>query len=478
MDSTILLRPASELAELVRSGEVTSRELVEASLARIEELNPSVNAFTLVDDERALATADDVKAGDERPFCGVPIGIKDLAVAVEGMRLTNGSDLFGDYVPPADSFLARRLRDAGFVFVGRTNTPEYGITPVTEPRRFGPTRNPWDLERTPGGSSGGSGAAVAAGMVPVCNASDGGGSIRIPAACCGLVGLKPARNRISAGPVLGESMLSTQGALTRTVADSAAMLDVMAGYEPGDANWAPPPSEPFATTAAGDPGKLRIGLTSKPGLLKTEVDPACAGAVTRAGELLASLGHEVEEVDPPWGEVDLLDVFTDLWSTVTGIGVAFGGIMAGREPTPDDVEPLSWWLYERGRSVDSLRLGIETGAAHRLARMIVAFCLGYDAIVTPVTAQPPLAIGSIDPCGPDPEAEFRKSAEFVPFTAHFNLTGQPAISLPLFDGEDGLPLAVQLVGQPAGEGPLLALAAQLETAAPWADRVAQVGAPA
>ena len=471
MDDSLLLRPAAELAGLVRSGEVSARELVEASLERIEALNPDLNAFTLVDDERALAAADAIAAGDERPFCGVPVAIKDLAVAVEGMRMTNGSDLFGEFAGSGDSFLTRRLREAGCVLVGRTNTPEFGITPVTEPRRFGPTRNPWDRDRTPGGSSGGSAAAVASGMVPVANASDGGGSIRIPAACCGLFGLKPARNRISPGPTMGESLLSTQGILTRTVADSAALLDVMAGYEPGDANWAPPPAEPFAAAAAREPGKLRIAVTTKPALLEADLDPVCAGAVRDAAELLAGLGHEVEEVEPPWGDADLLELFTDVWAAVTGIGVAFGGIIAGRDPVPDDVEPLSWWLYERARAMDSLRFGLEVGAGQGLSRVIVGFCLGYDAILTPVVSQRPLPIGSIDPCGSDPAAEFRKSADFAPFTALFNLTGQPAMSVPLFQGDDGLPLAVQIAGPPAGEGLLLSLAAQLEAAHPWAERV-------
>ena len=359
MDSTLLLRPASELAGLVRSGEVSSRELVEASLRRIEDLNPDLNAFTLVDGERALAAADEVSPGDDRPFCGVPFAVKDLGVSVAGLRLTNGSDLFGDFVPDTDAYLVRRLRAAGFVIVGRTNTPEFGITPVTESRRLGAARNPWDLERTPGGSSGGSAAAVAGGLVPVAHGTDGGGSIRIPAACCGLFGLKPSRNRISPGPTLAENMLTTSGALTRSVADSAALLDVMAGYEPGDANWAPPPERPFAEFAAREPESLRIGVTTAPALVDVEVAASERQAVNDAAELLASLGHEVEEVRPPWAELDLWDLFTDVWSAHAGIGVAFGELIAGREAIADDVEALSWWLYQRARGIDSLRHGLE-----------------------------------------------------------------------------------------------------------------------
>ncbi len=238
--SELLTRPAIELAALIRSGELTAIELVQASLDRIDALQPTVNAFTHVAHESALQTARAISAHDPRPFAGVPIAIKDNR-AVEGMPLTMCSDLFGDYVARGDAFLVRRLREAGFVIVGKTTLPENGILPTTESRRFGPTANPWALDRTPGGSSGGSAAAVAAGMVPIAHGNDGGGSIRIPAACCGLVGLKPARGRVSLGPDAGHGFLVTDGVLTRTVADTAAALDVLAGYEPGDATWAAPP---------------------------------------------------------------------------------------------------------------------------------------------------------------------------------------------------------------------------------------------
>ena len=238
--SELLLRSATELAALVRSGDVSARELVEASLRRIDELQPTLNAFTHVAHESALAAADAVAPGDPRPFAGVPIAIKDNR-AVNGMPLTMGSDLFADFVPGRDAYLVRRLREAGFVIVGKTSMPEMGILPTTEPRRFGPARNPWDPERTPGGSSGGAAAAVAAGMVPVAHGNDGGGSIRIPAACCGLVGLKPARGRVSVGPDGGHSFLVCDGVLTRTVARHRPVLDVLGRLELGDATWAPPP---------------------------------------------------------------------------------------------------------------------------------------------------------------------------------------------------------------------------------------------
>src|SRR5438105_585114 len=262
----LLFRSASELASLVHSGELTARELVATSLARIEALEPTINAFTHVAYEYAMRAADEIPARDPRPFAGVPIAIKDNR-PVAGMPLTVGSDLFSDYVAERDSFLVRRLRQAGFVIVGKTALSEMGILPTTETRRFGPTHNPWQLDRTPGGSSGGSAAAVAAGMVPLAHGNDGGGSIRIPAACCGLVGLKAARSRISVGPESGQSFFGTDGVLTRRVADTAAVLDVIAGYEPGDANWAPPPSSSYSELAQREPDGLRIALA-----LNTPID--------------------------------------------------------------------------------------------------------------------------------------------------------------------------------------------------------------
>ena len=256
-------RPVAELAALVRGGELSARELVDASLRRIEALQPHVNAFVDVDHEGARVAADAIAPGDARPFAGVPIAIKDIS-AVAGLRLTRGAHADGLHSPPHDHYAVRRLRAAGFVIVGTTTLPEWGILPVTEPRRFGPARNPWDLARTPGGSSGGSAAAVAAGMVPIAHGNDGGGSIRIPAACCGLVGLKPQRGRVSPAPDAGESFLLQDGVLTRTVRETALLLDLLAGPEPGDASWAPPPAEPFAATAAREPGRLRIGSRRSP----------------------------------------------------------------------------------------------------------------------------------------------------------------------------------------------------------------------
>jgi amidase len=475
--SDLMFRPATELAGMVRAGKVSSRELVEVSLARIEELNPQLNAFVEVDPERALAAADAVSSEDERPFAGVPIAIKNNR-ALEGWRYTNGCTLMKDFVASYDHSVVRRLKRAGFVIVGTTTLPEYGILPVSEARIFGPTRNPWDLERTPGGSSGGAAAAVAAGMVPVAHGNDGGGSIRIPAACCGLVGLKPARGRVSAAPDMGDSSLGIDGVLTRTVADTAAILDVLAGYELGDATWAPPPAEPFALSAGRAPGKLRIAATTLPPIAEVEVDPLCAGAVADAAALLRSLGHEVEEVDPPWLLEGLSEMFGAAFSIHVALSIAFSGRVAGRGEgglSGKDMEPMSWAIYSM---VEALSAVQGMGVAVQLqgfARRLISFLAPYDALLTPALAERPLPLGTLDTYAPDPMSTFTRSGLFTPFTPVFNASGQPGISLPLFHGEDGLPLGVQLVGRPAGEAALLALAAQVEEARPWADRRPAMG---
>jgi amidase len=468
-DSDLMFTPATELAGMVRTGELSARELVQISLERIEELNPALNAFVQVDDERALATAEAIAPGDERPFAGVPIAIKNNR-SVKGLRLTHGCSLLAEHVSDYDHNVTRRLRDAGFVIVGTTTLPEFGILPTTEARMFGPTRNPWDLQRTPGGSSGGAAAAVAAGIVPAAHGNDGGGSIRIPAACCGLVGLKPSRGRISAAPLLGDSSLGIDGVLTRTVADTAAILDVLAGYELGDATWAPPPSEPFAIAATREPGKLRIAATVRPPAPDAVVDPLCAQAVTDAAELLRSLGHEVHELDPPWEEDGLRELFGVVFSNHIALSIAFCATVVGRELVAEDMEPMSWAIFSMIQQVGALQ-GMQ--AAVRLqgvARRLVSFLAPYDALLTPALAERPLALGTLDTAAPEPLSTFTRSALFTPFTPVFNASGQPGISLPLFEGEDGLPLSVQILGRPADEGALLALAAQLEEARPWAAR--------
>jgi amidase len=475
-DADLMFRPALELAAMVRAGELSAGELVQTSLDRIEELNPRLNAFVDVDGERALATAAQIGAGDERPFAGVPIAIKNNR-PVTGLRTTIGCSLLAKNVSHHDCALVRRIKDAGFVIVGTTTLPEYGILPVSEARMFGPTRNPWDLERTPGGSSGGSAAAVASGMVPVAHGNDGGGSIRIPAACCGLVGLKPARGRISAAPERGEAPLDIDGVLTRTVADTAAILDVLAGYEPGDATWAPPPAEPFAAAAArigGPPTRLRIATTKLPPLADAAIDPRCAKAVDDAAGLLRSLGHEVQEVTPPWQIEGLSQLFGGVFSIHIAVQIVYSGMVAGREPAAEDMEPMSWAIHQMTQHLGSVQgLGMEI-QLQALTRQLVQFLAPYDALLTPALAERPLPLGTLDTAAPDPMSTFTRSGYFTPFTPIFNASGQPAISLPLYQGEDGLPLAVQVVGRPADEGTLLALGSQLEIAVPWGERRAPV----
>lgn len=463
----LLFRPVSELAALVRAGEVTARELVAASLERIEALDGAVNAFVHVDADGALATAATIGPDDGRPFAGVPVAIKDNR-AVAGMPMGLGSRLLQGYVPRFDAALVRRLRDAGFVIVGTTAMPEFGIMPTTEPVVHGPTRNPWDLTRTPGGSSGGAAAAVAAGMVPIAHGNDGGGSIRIPAACCGLVGLKPARGRISVAPTQGESFLVVDGMLTRTVAETAALLDVLAGPEPGDASWAPPPAEPFARAAARMPDRLRIGVTLRPSFADATVDPAAADATWDAAALLEELGHAVEEIAPPWDGDGLAELFAAAFGPAVASAIA--GASGGREPTPDAMEPLSWLVWERARALPAPRYLAAVARIQSLAREAIVASAAYDAILTPALAQRPVPVGTLHGATDDPADAFRRGGLFTGFTQVANMTGQPAIALPLAHGDDGLPLAVQLIGRPAQEGTLLALAAQLEAARPWADR--------
>jgi amidase len=465
MSDELMFRSPGELATLVRTGELAASELVHESLERIEALDERLGAFVQVDADGAMAVAAQIGPGDERPFAGVPIAIKNNR-AVAGLRLTQGCTLMRDFVAAYDHSVVARLRAAGFVIVGTTKLPEYGILPVTEPRVHGPARNPWDPSLTPGGSSGGAAAALAAGMVPGAHGNDGGGSLRIPAACCGLVGLKPQRHRVSAAPDQGSSPLVLDGVLTRTVADSAALLDLLAGYEVGDAAWLPAPAEPFALTAARPPRALRIAFTKAPPVPDAQVDETCAAAVDRAAALAESLGHAVEEVTPPWQSEDLADLFGNYFAAHVCLGIRFSALNSGRgEPVAADMEPMSWALWERCRHIDAVGFQLLQTQLQARMRALIAFLEPYDALITPALAQRPLPIGSLDTAAAEPLETFRRSGYFTPFTPIFNLSGQPALALPLFDGDDGLPLAVQLVGRPAGEGALLALAAALEAAA-------------
>jgi amidase len=460
--------PATELAARVRDGSFTAREAIEAALRRIEAIDSQIGAFIELDADAALAEADAIEPGDPRPFAGVPIAIK-ANTAVAGLCMNFASRFLAGHRPTHNAYLVRRLRDAGFVVLGTTNMAEFGILPTTEPRHTGVTRNPWDTARTPGGSSGGSAAAVAAGLVPIAHGNDGGGSLRIPAACCGLVGLKPSRGRISRGPDLGDSFLASDGMLTRTVAETALLLDVLAGYEAGDATWAPRPAEPYTLAMRRDPGRLRIAMTLA-NALDVDADPEVVHGLHSAAALLRDLGHEVVEDSPALPAPDSLDIFLQVFGPGITLGVGLGERLAGRPPDEDEIEPMSRAVLDLARALPSTGYLTAVAQLQLLARGTVAFFADYDVLLTPVLAARPLPIGELHGCGDEPIADLRRSGRFAPYTALFNVTGQPAISVPVGFGEDGLPTAVQLVGHPLGEETLLQLAAQIEAARPWAHR--------
>jgi amidase len=449
---------AVEQARLVRSGDVSSEELVSHSLERIEQLDPQLNAFVTVCADEALATAREVDStpGDA-PFRGVPIGIKDLA-ATAGIRTTYSSRAYAEYVPDFDTAVVRRLREAGFVIVGKTNTPEFGTVAFTESEVNGATRNPWNPELTPGGSSGGAAAALAAGLVPAAHATDGGGSIRIPASCCGLFGLKPSRGRVSSAPFGSLEGLSTAGPLTRTVEDAAHLLDVLEGYETGDPWWASPPDRPYAEAFPREPDRLRIGATPVPPI-DVPVDSECHAALAGAADLLVSLGHDVSEVTPPWHESELFHTFIAVWQVGPALHPVDEALMS----------PLNRGLVESARASTAIDYGRAVAWLQAFARRIVALWDEIDVLLTPTLALEPVPIGWQDHVDGAIEQLFRNT-EFTPFTAVANLTGLPAMSVPLHWSDAEIPIGVQAIGPPAGEELLLRLAAQLESARPWADR--------
>jgi amidase len=442
------------LAAQVHAGEVSAAELIDDAIRTIEATNPRLNFLVTDSFEQARATTP--AAG---PFAGVPMLVKDLNETA-GIRTTFSSRAFANYVPESDSAVVRRIKGAGFAILGKSNTPEFGITAVTESDLNGACRNPWDLERTPGGSSGGAAAAVAAGAIPLAHGSDGGGSIRIPASCCGLFGLKPSRGRISPAPLQSGSLeLSQSGPISTTVRDAAAFLDVLAGYEWGDAHWAPPPERPFLAEVGADPGRLRIAFTAEPAL-PHPVDPAVVGVARAAADALTELGHDVVEATPPWVDEGALSAFAKLWQLTPALYLV---------QDESQLMPINQTLAQAARETSSVVFAEAVGALQRAARRIVAFWEQVDVVLTPGLAKLPVPIGWVfEP--DDPWEQFARGGQFTPFTPIVNVTGQPAAAVP-FDVVDGLPVGVQLVGPPAGEAILLRLAAQLEEAHPWSQRL-------
>ncbi len=463
---------ATAQAELVRKREATPLELVDAAIARIERVNPKLNAVItpLFEKARDQAKSDALPAG---PFRGVPFLLKDLIATSEGDPVHNGMQLLKQlgFVGPMDSFLVAKFRAAGFVFVGKTNTPELGLAGTSEPLAYGPTRNPWNPERSSGGSSGGSAAAVGSRMVPAAHGGDGGGSIRIPSSECGIFGLKPSRGRISIGPMLGEAWhgLATEGVLSLTVRDSAAIYDVISGLMPGDPYAAPALPRPLAAEVGTDPGRLRFGLMlQNPGNFRP-LHPECVKAVEEAGRLLESLGHRVERSHPAaYDEVALGDHFRAVIDAHTAQTIDFMGEMLGRELQPNDVEPYTWRFVEDGRKVSASRYIGAWDFLHGWSRRVIDWWSeGHDILVTPTIAEPPPKLGELGGPGGDPAARWVRNLEVIPFTPPSNVTGQPAMSVPLHWSADGLPVGVQFVAPYGREDVLVRLAAQLEQARPW-----------
>lgn len=463
---------ATAQAELVAGGDVSASELVEAAIHRIEELDGELNAVVIrwFDHARSCA-ADQTATG---PFAGVPFLLKDLWGAYAGQSETGGNQALAKLLPKAaaDSTFVARTRQAGLVALGRTSSPELGSLPVTEPLAHGPTRNPWNTGHTPGGSSGGSSAAVAAGMVPIAHASDGGGSIRIPAACTGLVGLKPSQGRISAGPSGTEAGLAVQLCVSRSVRDVARFLDAVAGPGIGDTMIAPAPARPYADELGVDPGKLRIGFLDHHPVQGRRIHDEATAAARAAAGLLEGLGHHVEAAFPdPLSDPNNAQRFMAIWSTQMAMGIKRLGQMAGRELTEDDVEPVNWALARFAEKTTAVDLAQAQTALVDFRRATQQWWAdGWDLLVTPTLGEPPLAIGSLDPTPTDPMAGMRRSGDFAPFTPAYNMSGQPAISLPLHWTADGLPLGVQLVAAYGREDVLIQVASQLEAAHPWASQ--------
>jgi amidase len=481
---------ALELGRLVKTREISPLELVECVIEAIERLNPTLNAVVCRLDEDARAAAS--QPLPDGPLAGVPMLLKDLLSPYAGKPFTSGSRLYKDYIPSTDAELVRRYKAAGLIISGKTNTPEFGIMPVTEPDLFGPCRNPWNVDRTPGGSSGGSAASVAAGIVPLAHGGDGGGSLRIPASCCGLFGLKPTRGRNPCGPDSSEHWLgyAAEHVLTRSVRDSAAVLDITAGPEPISPYWAPPNARSFLEECALPPGPLKIAFTTQPHL-PGRVHADCVAAVHDAARLCEELGHTVVEAGPKVnGEEFAYNFFVLVCSSVAA-GIRESEALLGRSAGPQDVEIATWLSGLLGMQFGASDVILAWNSLQSAAREVLRFYADYDVLLTPVLGAPPLPIGALKPQGAElfahrtiarfklgralkfrriVEATVSRVFEFVPFSPVANVTGQPSMSVPLYWNNQGLPIGTMFTGRLGDEATLLRLAAQLEAERPWRDR--------
>lgn len=460
---------ATALAGLIAKGELTARDVLEAAIARAEAVNPAINAIVHKQYERARKA---VAAGlPDGPLKGVPYLIKDLAFLDTGEPARLGSSLYADFVADHDSAYVRRCKQAGLVIMGRTSTPEFGLNPTTEPRLQGPCRNPWNLAHSPGGSSGGAAGAVIAGVLPVAHATDGGGSIRIPAAQCGLFGLKPSRGRVSFGPDAGEGWggLSAGHVVSRSVRDSALMLDCTAGAEPGDPYAAPTPQGSFVDALRRPPGKLKIALMLKDHR-GAKLHPECEKAVQTAAKLCAGLGHIVEEADPGLDLVMLRPFNNTISATNIARQLGMRWKTLGREPNPKDVESVTWAVYNRGLDIKGTAYVDAIAAVHAMGRKLGTFLTRWDMVLSTTLAGPPPKLGYFDQNG-DPATFAERVTSYLSITPMHNATGTPAMSVPLHWTADGLPVGVHFAGRYGEEATLLRLAAQLEEAQPWFNRL-------
>lgn len=466
MESSI---DAVEQSLQIKNGSISAIELVESAIERIEKNNPKLNAVVTKTYEQARETA--AQQLPDSPLSGIPILIKDNS-PITGVRMTNGSTLFKDYVPGFDCETVKRMKKAGLIILGVTNMPELGLTCTTEPRLFGPTHNPWNTDYSPGGSSGGSAAAVASGMVSIAHGSDGGGSIRIPSSFCGVFGLKPTRGRVPFSPVSGSAVvgLSAHHALTRSVRDSAAFLDIIGGYCVGEPYWSPPKHRPYIEEIGAAPGKLRIALATKTSF-NEDFHPAVEKVVRTSGDLCSELGHVVKEVNVNdefnMDSQQFLNAFINIWCTLCGSALHKVSMRAGVPPQRDWVEDLTWGLYLRSKGLSSIDYHQSHETIEQFGRNMNRFLTDYDVILTATTPDPPFKLGEVNPSYEEPMKNFDKVIRTANLTALSNAAGNPAMSVPLGKSSNGLPIGAQFIGRFGDEALLFRLASQLEKTKPW-----------